>query len=91
MIRVPSETFGSMMVQHGAKSRNLYPRNFNMEMYLRVNLRAFHYSDGLINDIRLYEIVSKDTPKRDSVANFEKRDETKSCLTESFWSYSSSK
>ena len=35
MIRVPSETiydtFGSMMVQHGAKKRNLNPKNFNME------------------------------------------------------------
>ena len=36
MIRVPSETFGSMMVQHGAKNRNL----FNIEMYLRFNLGA---------------------------------------------------
>lgn len=31
MIRVPSETiyetFGSMMVQHGAKNRNLNPKN----------------------------------------------------------------
>ena len=56
MIRVPSETFGSMMVQHGAKSRNLYPRNFNMEMYLRVNLRALHHSDGLINEIVAFDL-----------------------------------
>ena len=55
MIRVPSETFGSMMVQHGAKSRNLYPRNFNIEMYLRINLRALHHSDGLINEIVAFD------------------------------------
>ena len=109
MIRVPSEaiceTFGSMMVQHGAKNRNLNPKNFNMEMYLRVNLGALHHSDGLINEIaafdpnklylrkeaRLSKIVSKDTNKSASVAAFEKGDETKSRLPESFWSSSSSK
>ena len=28
------ETLSSMMVQHGAKNRNLQPKNFNIEIYL---------------------------------------------------------
>ena len=56
MIRVPSETFKSMIVKHEAKDRNHNPRNFNVVMYLRVSLGALHHSDGLINEIVAFDL-----------------------------------
>jgi hypothetical protein len=45
MIRVTSEaiceTAGSMMNQHCGKNRFLQPENFNIEMYLKFNLRPY--------------------------------------------------
>ena len=108
MIRSTSEaiceTIGSMMVQHGAKNRNLKHNNFNIEMYLRFNLGPLHLSDGLINEILAFDtnktylrvgtdpnrLTTKNVHKSSGVGGFEKRDETKSRLPQSFWSPTSS-
>ena len=99
------ETIGSIMVQHGAKNRNLQPKNFNTEMYLRFNLPPLHHSDGLVNEVlafdsnktyvrkgsRLSKIVSQDVNKSAAIGTFEKKSETKAYLPESFWNPSMSK
>ena len=99
------ETAGSMMAQHGAKNHSLQPKNFNIEMYLRFHLPTLHHSDGLVNEVlafdtkktckrgekRIARLPSKDITKSSTISTFEVKDETKSCLPESFWNPSSSK
>ena len=77
---------------------------FNIEMYLRFNLGPLHLSDGLINEILAFDanktylrvgtdpnrLTTKNVYKSSGVGGFEKRDETKSRLPESFWSPTSS-
>ena len=74
-------------------------------MYLRFNLGPLHHSDGLVNEVlafdtkniykwgekRIARLPSKDITKRSTISTFEDKDETKSCLPESFWNPSSSK
>ena len=109
MIRSTSEaiceTLGSMMVQHGAKNRNLQPKNFNIEMYLRFNLGPLHHSDGLVKEVLAFDtkktyimtgtiasrMASKEVGKSSAISTFEEKDETKSRLPDSFWTPSSSK
>ena len=73
-------------------------------MYLRFNLGPLHLSDGLINEILAFDanktylrvgtdpnrLTTKNVYKSSGVGGFEKRDETKSRLPESFWSPTSS-
>ncbi len=53
MIRVTSEaiceTSGSRMNQHCGKDRFLQPENFNIEMYLKINLGPLHLLDNFVN------------------------------------------
>ena len=59
MIRVTSEaiseTAGSMMNQHCGKNRFLQPENFNIEMYLKLNLGPLHLLDNFVKEILAFE------------------------------------
>ena len=100
MIRSTSEaiceTLGSMIVKLGAKNHNLQPKNFN--------LASLHQSDGLINEVlehsnyfylraekQVSKLSSNDVTKSNSIATFERKDEKRLHIPESFWNSSLSK
>ena len=99
------ETTGSMMNQQSGKNQHLNPNNFNVEMFLRFNLGPLHKLDGLVAEIFAFNskksyvreekiislLPSGDPAKSNAISTFEKKDETKSRLPESFWDSSSSK
>ena len=85
--------------------RHLNPNNFNVEIFLRFNLGPLHKLDGLVAEIFAFnskksyvreekiisQLPSGDPAKSNAISTFEKKDETKSRLPESFWDSSSSK
>ena len=70
-----------------------------MEMFLRFNLGPLHKLEGLVAEVlafdsskrffrketRMSKLISKDVNKSASIATFEKKDESKSRLPDSFW------
>mgnify|MGYP001479848602 CR=1 FL=1 len=95
----------SKAIFYMAQNRNLQPKNFNIEMYLRFNLGPLHHSDGLIKEILAFDskktyimtgtiasrMASKEVGKSSAISTFEEKDETKSRLPDSFWTPSTSK
>ena len=86
------------MNQHGGKNRDLSPKYFSMELYLKFNLGPLHLLDSLIEEVRKREPLSfvrkelntefcssKDIKISAAVNTYQEKKEAKLRFPSDFW------